>query len=131
MSDVSLGLSGGWPQQLDSLISNSTWMGDTGRQGDFLFMHSERRKPWIFYLWIHVGAPFKTLQHRRGEHRLRRGRFTPTLLRPSLMSPVIGLKFCLAQNLILSGTCSYVRIYSIKANASSAVIDVIHVNRHY
>lgn len=44
MSDVSLGLSGGWPQQLDSLISNSTWMGDTGRQGDFLFMHSERRK---------------------------------------------------------------------------------------
>ena len=59
MSYVSLGLSGGWPLQLDSLISNSTWMGDTGRQGDFLFMHSERRKA-LDFLFVDPGwGPFQ------------------------------------------------------------------------
>lgn len=49
MSDVSLGLSGGWPQQLDSLISNSTWMGDTGRQGDFfIYALREEESPGSF-----------------------------------------------------------------------------------
>lgn len=34
-SDVSVELSGGLPQQLDSLITNSAWMGDTERLMDF------------------------------------------------------------------------------------------------
>lgn len=61
MSDVSMELSGGLPQQLDSLISNSAWMADTGRLNDFYLCTLRWDKSWNFYLWIQVWAPFKTL----------------------------------------------------------------------
>lgn len=61
MSAVSAELSGGLPQQLDRLISNSTWMGDPGRLKDFYLCSPRGGKSWNFYLWMHVGAPFKTV----------------------------------------------------------------------
>lgn len=69
MSDVSLELSGGRPQQLDSLISNSTWMGDTGRLRDFYLCTPRGGKSWRFYLGMHCWGPFQdnTVQEGRAQ----------------------------------------------------------------
>lgn len=73
MSDVSLELSGGRPQELDSLISNSTWIGNTRRLRDF-YLCTPRGGTFICgcMLW-----PLSRLYCTGGE-RLEQGNYTAT-----------------------------------------------------
>lgn len=66
-SDVRVELSGSLSQQLDSLISNSMWMRDTGRLRDFYLCTPRGGTRWSFYLRRHAGDPFKTLLYIRAE----------------------------------------------------------------
>lgn len=82
MSDVSLELSGGQPQQLDSLITNFPWTGDTERLRDIDLCTPTGEMACIFNLWMHAGAPFRTPMW----PGLQQGRFTIALLKTSVLS---------------------------------------------
>lgn len=67
MSDVGVKLSGSLPQQLDSLISNSVWMRETGRLRDFYLCTPRGGTCWSLYLRMYVRDPFKILLYIRAE----------------------------------------------------------------
>lgn len=57
MSDVRVKRSGGLSQQLDSLISISTGMGDAGRLGDFYLCTPRMERPGSNVCW----GPFQRI----------------------------------------------------------------------